>query len=232
MPGRYWERVTKAELIWGLETVQAFFHKAEAVRPARNTVMADSRPYPERGFTKVVICAWDVHGLLAKIAAAFSALRVNIRRADVYTRSDGLALDLFEVSELDHGDLSPEKLNHLIFLLEGALSDPPRFASIWASELSALVPRPARGSLRIEFNNEASRDHTLIRVQTPDRLGLLYDLLRALTDCGVNVAEALIETDEQIASDVFYVTDLSGAKIIAPSQLEKVRRQLAEAVRG
>jgi [protein-PII] uridylyltransferase len=232
MPARYWERVTKTELIWGLETVHAFSEKTEAAQPARNTVVADSRHYPERGFTKVMICAWDAPGLLAKIAAAFSALRVNIRRADVYTRADHLVLDLFEVSELDHGNLSAEKLSHLVFLLEGSLSQPPRFASIWASELSSVIPRAKKAHLRIEFDNNASTEQTLIQVQTIDRLGLLHDILKAIADCGLNVVEALIETDEELASDGFYVTDLAGKQILDPERIENIRNHLVEALRA
>src|ERR1041385_1383234 len=103
MRARYWKRVTKSELMWGLETVHAFFGRVDAADPSASVVVADSRHYPERGFTKVMVCSWDRPGLLAKIAATFSALRVNIRRADVYTRADGVALDLFEVFVLGHG---------------------------------------------------------------------------------------------------------------------------------
>src|SRR5690349_2987421 len=58
MPARYWERVTKTELIWGLEAVHAFCEKAASAVAGQGLAVADSRHYPERGFSKVMICSW------------------------------------------------------------------------------------------------------------------------------------------------------------------------------
>lgn len=229
MPLRYWEHVTKAELIWGVETVHRFL-RAPSSRPDP-LVVADSRHYPERGFTKVMICCWDRPGLLAKIAAAFCALRVNILRADVYTRTDGLALDLFEVGDPHHGHLVDEdRLKHLEFLLEGALSDPPRFASFWTSEFLKILPPATEENPKVTFDNEYSPEHTVVRIETADRLGLLHDLLYALSEFGLNIAQALVETDHHKACDIFYVTDLKGARILIPETLEELRKALFKAV--
>lgn len=232
MPTRYWERVTKSELIWGLETVHAYFHKlSEPSSAGAPAVVADSRHYPERGFSKVMVCARDRMGLLAKIAAAFSALRINILRADVYTRADNLAVDLFEVCELDHSNgHAARRLNELVFLLEGALSEPPRFVSIWASQFHKVLARTAAPPPHVEFDNDASAEHTIVRIAAADRLGLLHDLLQSLTDCGVNIDQAMVETTDQLASDLFYVTDLKRQKILDPPRLAAIRKSLVEAI--
>ncbi|MFO1498576.1 MAG: ACT domain-containing protein [Verrucomicrobiota bacterium] len=230
MPGRYWEQVTKAELIWGLEVVHAFLQDdpGSGMRPK---VLADSRHYPERGFTKVMVCSHDQPGLLAKIAAAFSALRVNILRADVYTRADGLALDLFEVNDPNHGHVSnADRIQHLMFLLEGALSEPPRFVSVWAGQFHKTQALVYDRAPSVQFDNDYSAEHTLVRIQTVDRLGLLHDLLQALADSGLNIAQAMVETDNDQACDVFYVTDLRGNKVIKSDALEAIRRGILAAV--
>jgi [protein-PII] uridylyltransferase len=233
MPARYWEHVTKAELIWGMEAVHTFFAKIAAADSARGAVVADCRHYPERGFSKVLVCAGDRPGLLANIAAAFSALRVNVLRADIFTRLDGVALDVFEVSDLEHSHLTgADRLRQLVFLLEGALSEPPRFASVWAREFHKSVPHGPQQPPLVDFDNTYSDDHTVIRVQVADRLGLLYDLLKALGDCALNIDEALVETSDRSASDSFYVTDLKGQKIVLPEQLQAIRQALVAAVTG
>ncbi len=231
MPAHYWERVTKAELVWGLEAVEQFMEKSAAAETPRSTVVAHSRDYPERNVTKILVCSWDRPGLLAKIAAAFTALRVNILRADVYTRADGLALDMFEVVSTDQAtEADQERLRHLVFLLEGALSEPPRFVSIWAGEFHKTLPRGAAVPTQVTFDNNYSQDHTVIRVEASDRLGLLHDLLRGLTECGLNVAEASVETDASLAVDAFHVTDLTGAKIRETFRLETVRKALLRSI--
>jgi [protein-PII] uridylyltransferase len=229
MPTRYWERVNKAELIWGLETIRAFTRKLEQQVPGQGLVAAEARHYPERGLSKVMICTWDHPGLLAKMAAAFSALRVNVLRADVYTRADHLALDLFEVTEIEDGRTpNSNRLASLIFLLEGALSQPPRFASVWATEFHKVLPRTRYQTPRVEFDNDQSREHTLIRLEASDRLGLLHDVLQSLTDCEVDIAQAIVETENAIASDLFFVTDFKRRKILDPVRLEGIRQAMVQ----
>jgi [protein-PII] uridylyltransferase len=227
MPPQYWERVTKAELLWGLETAHTFLRKVANGSFAAAPVLADWRHYPERGVTKVMICAWDRRGLLTKIAAAFSALRVNILRADVFTRADNLALDVFEVTDSEHRHIADAaRFQHLVFLLEGALSDPPRFASVWAGQFHKTLDWPKETRFRVDFDNDSSDQYTVLRVEASDRLGLLHDVLRALTASGLNIAQALVETQDDLAHDQLYVTDFEGSKILDVSRLESIRNAL------
>ena len=89
MPARYWERVSEGELVWGLETTHDFFKSLNAPDSVGSVPVVQWKAVPEQGFTKVMVCTWDRHGLLAKVASAFSAVRINIIQADVYTRANG-----------------------------------------------------------------------------------------------------------------------------------------------
>ena len=60
---------------------------------------------------------------------------------------------------------------------------------------------------RIAIDNKAHPGYTLIQIQTPDRLGLLYDLLTCLGQEGVAIALSRISTQNGAAIDTFYVTD-------------------------
>jgi [protein-PII] uridylyltransferase len=181
-----------------------------------------------------MICSWDRPGLLAKIAAAFTALRLNILQADVYTRADHVALDVFHVCERQEPHTTkPARLQDLIFLLEGSLSDPPRFVSVWAGQFHKALPRPAlSGTSRIEFDTGDPSEYTVLRVETTDRLGLLCDLLQVLTSRGINIAEAIVQTDGDRVSDVLYLTDSEGAAIYDPVRLATIRKALLQAIHG
>lgn len=233
MPVRYWESVTKGELIWALETVHAFLAKLREWETPGAPAVATFRHCPERGFTKVMICTLDRPGLLAKIASMFSALRINILQADVYTRTDNIALDVFQVSGLnDSRPIDAERLEQLIFMLEGALNDLPRFASLWARQFHKMYEARTGPSPVLDFDNESSEATTVLRVEAPDRLGLLYDILQALHECAVNVAQAVVNTEGGIARDVFYITDRDGAKIRHKLALGTIRKVVLQAVRG
>lgn len=231
MPKRYWESVTKNELVWGLETIHAFFKALAAADFPGTPVVANWRHCPERGFTKVMVCTWDRPKLLAKVAAAFSALRINILQADVFTRADNVVLDVFQVSDLQHAHLSDAAvLDHLKFLLEGALKEPPTFMSLWAAQFHKVVDRAPGSPCRVEFDNEGSDDYTVLRLEASDRLGLLYDALQGLMECEVNIAQAILSTEKDAARDVFYVTDLEGRKIKEAARLAAIEQALTRAI--
>lgn len=231
MPPHYWERVTEADLLWGLETIHGFFQLVASPNTPVTAPFANWRQFPELGRTRIMLCTWDRHGLLAKASAAFSAVKLNILQADVFTRSDHVVLDEFAVVDADgRGLVNEERLREMTFLLEGALSEPPRFASVWACSRHKFLAPPTRFAPRIAFDNTASPAGTLVRIEATDRLGLLYDMLQALADAGLNVTQARIDTDRDLAQDSFHVTDDRGNKVIDPRQLEALRAAMEAAL--
>jgi [protein-PII] uridylyltransferase len=231
MPARYWERVTESELIWGVRTIHGFLeHVVCANTPAWKPVV-DWRHVPERGYTKVMVCTWDRRGLLAKIAAAFSGVRINIVHADVYTRADNIVLDVFRVCD-GAQPFTPDssKLQQMSFLLEGALAEPPRFASTWAGLFHKLLPYTTRIRPLVILDNDSSHEFTVVNVETSDRLGLLCDILRVMDALQLNVAQAEIDTEDDVACDVFFVTDAHGRKITDRAQLAFIGDTLREAL--
>lgn len=227
MPGRYWSRVNEEDLRWHLETVHGFFKKLAASDSAVSPVSASWKRSQGLDLTRVVLCSWDRRGLLQNIAAAFSALRVAIQRADVYTRSDSLVLDVFEVSEPDPaGTGKQDRLNGLPFLVEGAFSNPPRFASVWASQFHKVLPGIKRPAFALRFDNRKSPDHTLLRLEAPDRPGLFYDLVHTLAQHDLEIDQALIDTQEGIAKDQFHFVDTEGLKVTSPARLRQLRKDL------
>jgi [protein-PII] uridylyltransferase len=231
MPLRYWERTSQQELVWGLETIHQFLCVvAQPNSPAIAPVL-DWKPSPDGRSTRVILCTWDRHGLLAKAAAAFSTVRINVLQAEVFTRSDGIVLDVFRVCEADHTPVvDTARMQKTLFLLEGALCDPPRFASFWACSGHRLVAGANTAPPEITFDNTSAPDHTLLRIEAVDRLGLLSDVLGALADCSLNIDHALIDTADHLVRDVFYLRDRHGAKIFDDARLGLIRKLVTDAV--
>ena len=224
MPAHYWERVTEADLIWGLETIHGFFKLVASPHTPPTAPFVDWRSLAPSPGARVLLCTWNRHGLLAKCAAAFSAVRLNIRRAEVYTRADNVVLDSFQLAEVTGAvPVNAVQLQEMSFVLEGALSEPPRFASVWACSRHKYLAQPGTTAPQISFDNDSAPGHTLIRLEAPDRLGLLYDLLQALADAGLEIAQADIETEANLARDVLHVTDALGQKVLAPDRLAEIR---------
>lgn len=229
MPPRYWRQISEDDLLWHLNSIHGFFNKLAVSSTPVSPVSVEWKDAAQGDRTSVVVSSWDRQGFLEKVAAAFSALRITILRADVYTRADDIVLDVFEVCDPETGAVRDiNKLSSLPFLVEGAFSNPPRFASVWATQFHKVLPRRNPSESHLSFDNRKSAEYTLLRIETPDRLGLLYDLLHTLTARRLEIAHALIETDQGLARDQFFFTDDNGQKVTNAARLRQLRQDLAE----
>ncbi len=66
----------------------------------------------------------------------------------------------------------------------------------------------------------------MIEVSGLDRPGLLYELTTAISKLNLNIASAHVATFGERARDVFYVTDLLGAQINAPTRQAAIKSAL------
>ena len=86
---------------------------------------------------------------------------------------------------------------------------------------------------RIIIENKSHPASTLIQVETPDRLGLLYDLVACLGRNNVYIALARISTESGAAIDTFYVTDRrSHSKLMGTQRMNALHRELHAAAFG
>ena len=242
MPDRYFETFDAAVVADHLRLVRQFLaYRAEhdgadtALAPAIRWI-----PRPKRGHTECWVSTWERGGLFSKIAGSFAAAGLSILSADIYTRNDNLALDLFRVADpYQRGPIEPRDLASVEGTLRQALlTDSFDFAPLLQKarrrrRFPTSRPQELDFPTRTVITNEATNLHTLIEVQTPDRLGLLYDLLRALGRLKINVVLSRIATEKGAAIDSFYVTNQEGERISDPATREKIQSavQLA-AVKG
>ena len=237
MPARYWRRVDEDRLVWHLENLHIFFEKLQDAGPLASSPAVHWKHFPDRAYSEVVVGSWDRHGLLAKIAGSFAAVRINILSADVYTRGDDLVLDIFQVCDLEHRCIQDdEQLKKMTVLLADSLVGEAQVSFIQEihEEYESMRHKPHQEEERfpttIVVNNEDSKDYTIIEIQTPDRLGLLYHVLEVLSRCGLDIGLAKINTEKGAAMDVFYVTDTEGNKVSDPSWLDRIRQELTGVV--
>lgn len=191
-------------------------------------------PNPNRGHTEFWFCGWDRHGLLARIAGALSVAGVNILSADAFTRNDSLVLDIFRICTRDFEAVTDETaFSTAEKVLLGALEDEQydfraritRSIGKRGFVLSESMDFPTR----IAIDNSSHPTYTLVDVQTPDRLGLLHGLLKALSDEGFEIALSRINTEKGAALDTFYITDELGQKVRDSERLSLLQRSLWQA---
>jgi [protein-PII] uridylyltransferase len=81
---------------------------------------------------------------------------------------------------------------------------------------------------QVTINNQWSNRYTVVEVTGLDRPGLLFALTSTISKLNLNITSAHVATFGERAVDVFYVTDLLGAKIASPTREMTIKRALLQ----
>jgi [protein-PII] uridylyltransferase len=181
-----------------------------------------------RGVTELTILAIDHPWLLSIIAGACASAGANIVDAQIYTTTDGRALDTVAISrEYDRDEDEGRRATRIGEMIEDVLEGKLRLPEVMAKRaVSKGKPRPFVVEPEVTLNNQWSDRYTVIEVSGLDRPGLLYQLTTAISKLNLNIASAHVATFGERARDVFYVTDLLGAQINAPTRQAAIKRAL------
>ena len=237
LPPRYFQIHTADEIVADLQLAHHFLHAQvlgsddEALAP-----VAHWRNQPDRGCAEVKVCTWDRAGLFGKIAGSLSATGLTILSAQIFTRSDVIALDTFSVADAVMGNL-PEAAQRVKFeqLLTRLLikGDVDLHALIARQKISRPLFQAYVGEslpTHIRFDNDVSDTRTVIEIETEDRVGLLYAIAQTLAELEVDITTARICTEKGAAIDNLYIHEIGGGKILSPERQKAIERRLRHAI--
>jgi [protein-PII] uridylyltransferase len=208
LPGRYGRVTDAADMVRHFRLVQSL--GAESL-VAEWHVAAHG--------TDLIVATRDHPGLFAQLAGTLTAQRLDILSVDLYTREDGIALDVFKVCELvDREPVVVERRETIETALRSAVEGRTDVAAAVGNWHAASRRRPKRRPLarpRIVFDGAASADRTVIEVRADDEPGLAFRIASVLSAHGLDISFAKIATDKSHALDVFYVSGAAGGKLDA-----------------
>ncbi len=182
------------------------------------------------GITEIAVFTPDHPRLLALITGACAAAGGNIIGAHIFTTTDGMALDTIMLTrEFKNEEDEARRAARICESIRRVLHGQMRLRE----ELARVQQMPERAKAftvvpRISIDNASSNKNTIVEINGLDRVGLLHALTEALFHLNLNIASAHITTFGEKAVDVFYVTDLTGAKIESPNRISQVERALLE----
>ncbi|MEP0392816.1 MAG: [protein-PII] uridylyltransferase [Erythrobacter sp.] len=187
--------------------------------------------YEERGATLVSVIAGDHPGLFYRIAGGIHLAGANIIDARIHTATNGYAIDNFLVQDLNNGPFGEaSQIDRLKKGIHDALfAQVELVPKLAARPLSHSRAKAFAVAPTVNFDNKASNRFTVIEVTARDRPALLNRLAHALFTCNLIVHSAHIIAYGESAADTFYVTDLTGSKVILPQRLAEIEAVLLEA---
>jgi [protein-PII] uridylyltransferase len=218
MPPSYFESVSEDLIREHISIVHGFLkyqitHDDASLQPNLHW-----RHFPDQGYSEVIVVTWDRDYLFARVTGSFTAGGLTILKADIFTRADDIAIETFYVAtERLEAVTDPRDRNTFEKILNQAMSmEQFDFNSAFARR--AAKPRStifdsSEFPTRVSVDQQASRLHTLLDVQTADYPGLLYRIACAIADAGLDLVSARITTEKGAALDTFYLCGRDGKKI-------------------
>ena len=183
-----------------------------------------------RGVTELTVFAPDHPWLLSVIAGACAMAGTNIVDAQIFTTTDGRALDTISLSrEFDRDEDEERRAARVADTIEKALRGELKLPDLVAKR---AAPKGRLKAFAVEpdvtINNQWSNRYTMVEVVGLDRPGLLFELTTTLSRLNLNIASAHVATFGERVVDVFYVTDLFGAQITAAPRQAAIKRALVK----
>lgn len=209
------------------QTIARQILMAEKLREQK--VVLDGEEIPEQGWAELTVVAYDEPGLFAKICGVLTANLLNIFAAQIFTWGNGLAVDVFQVQNLIPESLfSSHRWSKIQAELEEVLEKKKTVGDLQARFALPLFQRfySSRLNTRVEIDNETSDFYTIIEIFTNDRPGLLYQIAQKFYNFQLSIWSAKVSTKVDQVVDVFYVQDLSGAKITEEGRLITIKEEV------
>ncbi len=172
--------------------------------------------------------------LFGKVAGTLAAWGMNIVKATAFSNQAGTVVDTFYFTDrfrtLELNLSEWERFKRGISdVLMGETDLERMLKSRMQAEEKKSAPKVKIKTL-IQSDDLCSSNSTLVQVVAQDRPGLLYTVASCFSHHKCNIEIALIDTEGQMAIDVFYLT--ANRKKLAPESLKQVEAALREALQS
>ncbi len=181
---------------------------------------------------ELTVCTRDRPFRLSQLCGVISINDFNILSAYAFTRDDGMVIDLFHVENLEGGltlttDVKQRTERTMRGVLKGRIALEDAYGAHvkkWKRRIPAGLSVPCV----VEFENELSRESTIIDLTARDRPGLLYVITRVLSEEGLDIQRAQITTRGGLVADSFYVRTAAGGRLEDANVMRRLRTRLTK----
>jgi [protein-PII] uridylyltransferase len=189
----------------------------------------------ERGrhWFELTLVTNDRPALFAAVTGVLAAWGMNIVKANAFSNQAGTVVDAFYFTDRFRTlELNLQEWERFKRSIIGVLTGEIDLDRMLRDRLRAEQPGTAKIKVdtKIEFDDSCSSRSTLVQVIAQDRPGLLHRIGSCLSEEKCNIEIALIDTEGQVAIDVFYLT--SNGEKLRPEHQKRVENALLESLQS
>jgi [protein-PII] uridylyltransferase len=223
LPRRYLRTYPANEVLHHLEMAESL---------GRHPIQLDLKR--GRHWFELTLVTHDRPFLFGKVAGSLAAWGMNIVKATAFSNQAETVVDTFYFTdrfrtlELNLSEWERFKRGISDVLMGEADLERMLKGRMQAEEKKATPKVKIKTSIQID--DQCSSSSSLVQVVTQDRPGLLYAVASCFSRHQCNIEIALIDTEGQMAIDVFYLT--ANRKKLTQDHLKQVEAALKKALQG
>jgi len=223
LPQRYLRTYAANEVLRHLEMAESL---------GKHAIQLDLRR--GRHWFELTLVTNDRPFLFGKVAGALAAWGMNIVKATAFSNQAGTVVDTFYFTDrfrtLELNLSEWERFKRGVSeVLTGETDLDRMLKSRMQAEEKKSTPK-VKVKTAIDFDDLCSSNSTLVQVVAQDRPGLLHTVASCFSHHKCNIEIALIDTEGQMAIDVFYLT--ANRKKLTRDHLKQVEAALREALQS
>ncbi len=228
------ERATLEQFLEGFPERYLRTRSAETILQHLSVAVGEPGAAPvflsrKKDLGEITVVAYDRPRLFAQLASVLAKWNLDVVTAEAFSNAAGLVVDTFRFLDVYRTlELNPEECTRFLHeigeVAAGRAKEPENAPP---QQRGREKPR-RRVETRLDFDNMASSHSTLLQVIAQNVPGLLKTAALVLSEAGCSVEVALIDSEAEMAIDVFYLT--RERRKLNGKEIEILRAQLLKAI--